>query len=56
MALYDYECKTHGVMEQEWSIEAAPAHVLCPTCDEVARRKISPILTIFKGEGWGSSK
>jgi putative FmdB family regulatory protein len=60
MALYDYECKIHGVFEAIQKMKDLPLKE-CPKCvaegkvSEPPKKLISKSSFILKGSGWASS-
>ena len=52
MPLYEYECtKCNHVFEKLQSVKT-PNLTLCPTCRNLARRKISVFAAHYKGSGF----
>jgi putative FmdB family regulatory protein len=42
MPLYEYECKKHGVFDEQRSMDESEASLACPACGAEARRILSP--------------
>jgi len=56
MPVYVYECGTcHHIIERDFKREDKSRTILCPYCDAMAKRIITPISIIFKGDGFYST-
>ena len=52
MPTYDYQCEScQNVFEKRQSFHDEPI-AFCPECNSKAKRKISLVPVIFKGNGW----
>lgn len=52
MPIYEYRCPTcEHQFELRQGYDAESVHV-CPECGEIAKRRISSVPIIFKGDGW----
>ncbi len=59
MAIYEYECEIHNIIEVQQSIKDEPL-ILCPHCTEDGikspiKKLISTNSFALKGGGWGDT-
>jgi putative FmdB family regulatory protein len=45
MPIYEYECQTHGLFEQERPMQRSSEGAECPSCHALARRVLSATRT-----------